>query len=146
MPARISGSPSRVRTGYLRQASLRAELIGEMAEQQVPLSTREARRIALAAQGLLGPRISGGPPGLLGRTRAVQLDTISVLARSHELVTFARLGPIGRARIEEGYWGPKKRDLRVLVARRVHPPARGLAHLRLPAPGSSSPGADAGTD
>ena len=43
---------------------------------------------------------------MLGRLRAVQLDTISVLARSHELVTFARLGPIGRARIDEGYWGP----------------------------------------
>ena len=43
---------------------------------------------------------------MLRRVRAVQLDTISVLARSHELVTFARLGPIGRARIDEGYWGP----------------------------------------
>ena len=38
--------------------------------------------------------------------RAVQLDTISVLARSHELVTFARLGPVGRARIDDEYWGP----------------------------------------
>ncbi len=140
MPARISGSPSRVRTGYLRQASLRAELIGEMAEQQVPLSTREARRIALAAQGLLGPRISGGPPGLLGRTRAVQLDTISVLARSHELVTFARLGPIGACPDRGGLLGAEERDLRVLVARGLHPPARGLAHLRLPAPGSHRPG------
>ena len=44
---------------------------------------------------------------MLGRLRAVQLDTISVLARSHELVTFARLGPIARARIDEEYWGPK---------------------------------------
>jgi uncharacterized protein YcaQ len=35
---------------------------------------------------------------------AVQLDTISVLARSHELVAYARLGPIGRARIEDAYW------------------------------------------
>jgi len=36
---------------------------------------------------------------------AVQLDTISVLARSHELVAYARLGAIGRARVERGYWG-----------------------------------------
>ncbi len=36
---------------------------------------------------------------------AVQLDTISVLARSHELVAYARLGPVGRARIEDAYWG-----------------------------------------
>ena len=34
---------------------------------------------------------------MLRRLGAVQLDTISVLARSHELVAFARLGPIGRA-------------------------------------------------
>jgi hypothetical protein len=36
----------------------------------------------------------------------VQLDTISVLARSHELVAYARHGPIRRAAIEEAYWGP----------------------------------------
>ncbi len=35
---------------------------------------------------------------------AVQLDTISVLARSHELVAYARLGAIGRQRIECAYW------------------------------------------
>jgi len=43
---------------------------------------------------------------MLSRLGAVQLDTISVLARSHELVAFARLGPIGRKRIEKAYWGP----------------------------------------
>jgi len=43
---------------------------------------------------------------MLGRLRAVQLDTISVLARSHELVAYARLGPVGRARLERAYWGP----------------------------------------
>ena len=36
---------------------------------------------------------------------AVQLDTISVLARSHELVAHARLGAVGRAKIEAAYWG-----------------------------------------
>jgi len=70
------------------------------------LSAREARRIALHAQGLSGPRIAGGPPGMLTRLRAVQLDTISVLARSHELVAHARLDGTTRARIENGYWGP----------------------------------------
>ena len=35
----------------------------------------------------------------------MQLDTISVLARSHELVAYARHGPIRRAAIEEAYWG-----------------------------------------
>src|SRR4051794_15591613 len=35
---------------------------------------------------------------------AVQLDTISVLARSHELVAYARLGPVGRDAVEAAYW------------------------------------------
>jgi uncharacterized protein YcaQ len=37
----------------------------------------------------------------------VQLDTISVLARSHELVAYARLGAVPRKKIEAAYWGPK---------------------------------------
>ena len=41
---------------------------------------------------------------------AVQLDTISVLARSHELVAYARLGAIGRDRIERAYWHPRAAD------------------------------------
>ena len=43
---------------------------------------------------------------MLRRLRAVQLDTISVLARSHELVAYARLGPVGRLAVENAYWGP----------------------------------------
>ncbi|MBO0827865.1 MAG: winged helix DNA-binding domain-containing protein, partial [Streptosporangiales bacterium] len=41
---------------------------------------------------------------MLRRLGAVQLDTISVLARSHELVPYARLGAIGRRRVERAYW------------------------------------------
>jgi uncharacterized protein len=44
---------------------------------------------------------------MLRRLGAVQLDTISVLARSHELVAYARLGPIPRERIERAYWHPR---------------------------------------
>ncbi|MGH9298493.1 MAG: winged helix-turn-helix domain-containing protein [Acidimicrobiales bacterium] len=69
------------------------------------VSRREARRAQLVAQGLLGPRLLGGPSAVLARTRAVQLDTISVLARSHELVAYARLGPLDRKAIEVAYWG-----------------------------------------
>lgn len=43
---------------------------------------------------------------MLRRIGAVQLDTISVLARSHELVPYARLGAVGRDRIERAYWHP----------------------------------------
>jgi uncharacterized protein YcaQ len=69
------------------------------------LSADEVRRAALRAQGLLGaPDRRGGVPALLRRLGAVQLDTISVLARSHELVPYARLGALGRARVEAAYW------------------------------------------
>lgn len=70
------------------------------------LSADEARRLALAAQGLLGaPDRRAGVAGVLRRVGAVQLDTISVLARSHELVAYARLGPVGRKAVEASYWG-----------------------------------------
>jgi uncharacterized protein len=41
---------------------------------------------------------------MLRRLGAVQLDTISVLARSHELVAYARLGAVGREKVEKAYW------------------------------------------
>ncbi|AJP02275.1 cytoplasmic protein [Streptomyces cyaneogriseus subsp. noncyanogenus] len=69
------------------------------------LSADEARRIALRAQGLLGaPDRRSGVRGVLRRLGAVQLDTISVLARSHELVPYARLGAVGRTTVEDAYW------------------------------------------
>ncbi|MEU7556124.1 crosslink repair DNA glycosylase YcaQ family protein [Streptomyces sp. NPDC044571] len=69
------------------------------------LSADEARRIALRAQGFLGaPDRRGGVRGVLRHLGAVQLDTISVLARSHELVPYARLGAVGRAAVESAYW------------------------------------------
>jgi uncharacterized protein YcaQ len=71
------------------------------------LSAAEARRVDVWAQGLSGPagvRRAGGVPGMLRRLGAVQLDTISVLARSHELVAYARLGAVGRAAVEAAYW------------------------------------------
>src|SRR6202050_962472 len=62
----------------------------------------------LRAQGLLGADgRRGGVSGMLRRLGAVQLDTISVLARSHELVTYARRGPTQRTRIDQAFWGPK---------------------------------------
>lgn len=69
------------------------------------ISADDARRLALHAQGLIGkPDRSGGAGGVLRDLGAVQLDTISVLARSHELVPYARLGAIGRAAVEETFW------------------------------------------
>jgi uncharacterized protein len=72
------------------------------------LSADDARRIALRAQGLLGsPDRRAGVRGVLRHLGAVQLDTISVLARSHELIPYARLGAVGRKTVESAYWkGP----------------------------------------
>jgi uncharacterized protein len=73
------------------------------------LTPDEVRRLTLHAQGFLGADgRRGGVAGVLRRLGAVQLDTISVLARSHELVPYARLGPIGRERVEQAYWHPKR--------------------------------------
>ncbi|MFI8822193.1 winged helix-turn-helix domain-containing protein [Streptomyces sp. NPDC053431] len=69
------------------------------------LSADEARRIALRAQGFLGaPDRRAGVRGVLRHLGQVQLDTISVLARSHELIPYARLGAVGRRTVEDAYW------------------------------------------
>jgi uncharacterized protein YcaQ len=73
------------------------------------LTPDEVRRITLRSQGFLGAASRrGGITGMLNRIGAVQLDTISVLARSHELVAYARLGPLARDQIERAYWHPRK--------------------------------------
>ena len=76
------------------------------------LSLDEARAVVLHAQGLVpgvlplrpaqaprasAARRSAAVEATLRRLGAVQLDTVSVLARSHELVQYARLGA-GRPR------------------------------------------------
>ncbi|MEU6381432.1 crosslink repair DNA glycosylase YcaQ family protein [Streptomyces sp. NPDC046909] len=69
------------------------------------LTADEARRLALRAQGFLGtPHRKAGVRGILRHLGAVQLDTISVLARSHELIPYARLGAVGRKTVEDAYW------------------------------------------
>lgn len=75
------------------------------------LSRDDARRMALRAQGLLGaPDRRAGVRGVLRHLGAVQLDTISVLARSHELVPYARLGAVGHPAVEAAYWGTAPSD------------------------------------
>ncbi|MDA0632817.1 winged helix DNA-binding domain-containing protein [Nonomuraea sp. MCN248] len=75
------------------------------------LTPDEARRLVLRAQGLLGSDgRRGGVHGMLRRLGAVQLDTISVLARSHELVAYARLGAVGRPAVERAYWDEPARS------------------------------------
>jgi hypothetical protein len=79
------------------------------AEPRLTLTADDVRRITLRAQGFLGSQgRQGGVAGMLHRLGAVQLDTISVLARSHELVAYARLGALPRERIELAYWHPRR--------------------------------------
>jgi len=75
--------------------------------EAVALGIDDVRRLTLRAQGFLGASARrGGVPAMLRRLGGVQLDTISVLARSHELVAYARLGAVPRERIERAYWHP----------------------------------------
>jgi len=74
---------------------------------ELKLTPDDVRLITLRAQGLVGAQArAGGVHAMLRRVGAVQLDTISVLARSHELVAYARLGAIGRGAVERAYWHP----------------------------------------
>ena len=81
---------------------------------EVTLTPDDVRRMTLRAQGFLGAtswsRSRTGVATMLRRVGAVQLDTISVLARSHELVAYARLGPVSRPQIEQAYWHAAKPD------------------------------------
>src|SRR5271165_5380065 len=71
-----------------------------------PLVLRGGRSggVVRADEPLRADARRGGVLAMLRRLGAVQLDTISVLARSHELVAYARLGAIGRDKVEDAYW------------------------------------------
>jgi uncharacterized protein len=97
----------------LRWLSVPADTLTFVAQTPAPalaLTPDEARLLTLQAQGMTGAAHRGRGPGavsaMLRRLGAVQLDTISVLARSHELVAYSRLGAIPRRAIERAYWHP----------------------------------------
>lgn len=94
------------------------------------LSLREARRVAIAAQGFSnavpGPApdsASETAPGglaqveprharrLIGRLGLVQIDSVNVLVRSHYLPLFSRLGPYEAALLDRLAYGGKRRSL-----------------------------------
>lgn len=76
------------------------------------LTARQARRIALAAQGFAEPR----PEGEIGRRQfrktaerlgVIQIDSVNVVTRTHYLPHFSRLGAYPRDLLEIEAWGKK---------------------------------------
>jgi uncharacterized protein YcaQ len=83
------------------------------------LSAREARAIAITAQGLAAPRLTSVGRdelrGMIDRLGVVQIDSVNVLARSHYLPAWSRLGGYDPAELDRmthaapralfEYWG-----------------------------------------
>ena len=76
------------------------------------LTLAQARRVAIAAQGLDRAR-----PPLVGaaailrtaeRLNLFQIDSVNVVARAHYLPAFSRLGGYDRALLDTAAWGPKR--------------------------------------
>ncbi len=75
------------------------------------LSPTDARRIALAAQDFDRSRPPAPGPrqvrDLVRRLGVVQIDSVNVVARTHYLPGFSRLGDYPRAALEDAAWGRK---------------------------------------
>jgi len=71
------------------------------------LSLGEARRLAVRGQDLAGPSPAAGIDGMwqvLRGLRVLQLDPVSVVARSHLLVLWSRLGGFDRDDLDTLLW------------------------------------------
>lgn len=72
---------------------------------RIPQST--VRRLAVSKQHLASPQPQSTPEGMLQLVRdlgCLQLDPISVVARSHQIVLWSRLGPYDLANLDTLLW------------------------------------------
>lgn len=75
------------------------------------ISRTVARRMAIVAQGLAGPRPRADTEGIMevvGRIGCLQLDPINVVARSHLLVLWSRLGPYDPGFLDRLLWQERR--------------------------------------
>jgi uncharacterized protein YcaQ len=89
------------------------------------LTAAAARRAALAAQGLAGPRPSGlvtrrHLARLVDRLRLLQLDSVNVAVRAHYMPVFSRLGDYSPELLDQAAWSHSARRPRLLVEYWAH--------------------------
>ena len=75
------------------------------------ISTQTARRLAITRQRLAGRRSQPNVDGILDVIRdlgCLQLDPISVVAPSHQLVVFSRVGPYQRKHLDTLLWEERR--------------------------------------
>ncbi|GAS91166.1 winged helix-turn-helix domain-containing protein [Mycolicibacterium brisbanense] len=89
------------------------------------LTTAQARRIAVAAQGFHEPKPSGAVTRahlrrLISRIQVLQLDSVSVAVRAHYAPVFSRLGPYDRDVLDRAAWSHTARAPRLLVEYWAH--------------------------
>lgn len=80
------------------------------------ISLGQARRIALAAQGFGARRAHGSADwrrvrGAIARMGLLQIDSISVIVRSHYLPAFSRVGAYDTAALDTRAFGSRRREL-----------------------------------
>jgi uncharacterized protein YcaQ len=76
--------------------------------KEIPVISRTvARRLAIVAQGLAGPRPRADTEGIMDvidQLGCLQLDPINIVARSHLLVLWSRLGPYDQGLLDLLLW------------------------------------------
>ncbi len=107
-----------------------------MQEPMPNLTLAQARRIALAAQGLHRPRreTPSSPRAVATaarRLQVIQIDSVNVLTRSHYLPLFSRLGSYDRARFDALYSRSPRRLVEYWAHEASLVPPELFPHLRV---------------